>query len=142
MHPSINTHWAAQRWNFAQAHVSIRRQGLVKVGVASKTLTLLTSRVDDADARAPGTTIDYANDPDIAPDGKVYFSDSAHGVFPVRNRFGYFDTMQAYMLAMFQARRARALLPRRLASTAAVNAWLLCLSQTRRLRSIIIFLTR
>ena len=84
------------------------RQGLVKVELASKTVTLLTSRVDDADARAPGTTIDYANDPDIAPDGKVYFSDSAHGVFPVRNRFGYFDTMQAYMLTMFQARRLAA----------------------------------
>ena len=78
----------------------------MKVELASKAVTLLTSRVDDADALAPGTAIHYANDPDIAPDGKVYFSDSAHGLWPVRNRFGFYDTMQAYMLSMFQARPA------------------------------------
>ena len=101
-------HWGCStRILLAKAQVRTSWQGLVKVELASKTVTLLTSRVDGADARAPGTTIDYANDPDIAPGGKVYFSDSAHGVFPVRNRFGYFDTMQAYMLTMFQARRAR-----------------------------------
>lgn len=105
--------------------VSGARQGLVKVELGSKTLTVLTSRVDDADVHAPGTTIDYANDPDIAPDGKVYFSDSAHGVWPVRNRFGFFDTMQAYMLTMFQARRACGLLTGRLAYHTALLDWLL-----------------
>lgn len=103
----------------------------MKLELASKALTLLTSRVDDADARAPGTSIDYANDPDIAPDGKVYFSDSAHGVFPVSNRFGFYDTMQAYMLTMFQARRLCELLPGRLASPAAVRSWLTCPSPLR-----------
>ncbi|KAK9832113.1 hypothetical protein WJX81_008412 [Elliptochloris bilobata] len=76
--------------------------GLVKVELASRIVTLLTSRVDDADASAPGSDIHYANDLDIAPDGKVYFSDSAHGVWPVRNRYGFYDTMQAYVLTLFQ----------------------------------------
>lgn len=84
------------------------RQGLVKLELRSKRILLLTSRVDDADEHQPGSDIHYANDLDIARDGRVYFTDSAHGVWPVRNRFGFWDTMQAYLLATFQARPARA----------------------------------
>jgi sugar lactone lactonase YvrE len=76
----------------------------VKLELPSRRVVLLTSRVDDADELQPGTDIHYANDLDIAPDGSVYFTDSAHGVWPVRSRLGFWDTMQAYLLATFQAR--------------------------------------
>ncbi len=76
----------------------------MKLELPSRRVVLLTSRVDDADDLQPGTDIHYANDLDIAPDGIIYFTDSAHGVWPVRSRLGYWDTMQAYLLVTFQAR--------------------------------------
>ena len=65
-------------------------QGLVKLELGSKTLTLLASRVDDADARAPRhnhlccTPYDPRQSPRTARSTSVT---PRQGLFPVRNRF-------------------------------------------------------
>ena len=82
---------------------SLLLQGLVEYALDTKNVTLLASRVGGASDEA-GSSIDYANDPEVAPDGKVYFTDSAHGIAPVRNAQGFWDTMAAYLLILFQVR--------------------------------------
>ena len=78
-------------------------QGLVMLEKDSKKVVLLTSRVSSDDPLDPGSTIDYINDIAVASSGIVYFTDSVQGIMPRRNREGFWDTMEAYLLTLFQA---------------------------------------
>ena len=77
-------------------------QGLVMLEKGSKKVVLLTSRVSSDDPIDPDSTIDYINDVTVASDGIIYFTDSVQGIMPRRNRQGFWDTMEAYMLTLFQ----------------------------------------
>ncbi len=68
----------------------------------SKKVVLLTSRVSADDPLDPDSTIDYINDVVVASDGIIYFTDSVQGIMPRRNAYGFWDTMEAYMLTLFQ----------------------------------------
>ncbi len=70
----------------------------------SKKVVLLTSRVSPDDPLDPDSTIDYINDVAVASDGIIYFTDSVQGIMPRRNAYGFWDTMEAYMLTLFQVR--------------------------------------
>ena len=71
----------------------------------SKKVVLLTSRVSSDDPLDPDSTIDYINDVAVASNGIVYFTDSVQGIMPRRNYQGFWDTMEAYMLTLFQVSR-------------------------------------
>ena len=77
-------------------------QGLVMLEKGSKKVVLLTSRVSSDDPIDPDSTIDYINDVTVASDGIIYFTDSVQGIMPRRNRQGFWDTMEAYLLTLFQ----------------------------------------
>ena len=68
----------------------------------SKKVVLLTSRVSPDDPLDPDSTIDYINDVTVASNGLIYFTDSVQGIMPRRNYQGFWDTMEAYMLTLFQ----------------------------------------
>ena len=68
----------------------------------SKKVVLLTSRVSPDDPLDPDSTIDYINDVTVASNGLIYFTDSVQGIMPRRNHQGFWDTMEAYMLTLFQ----------------------------------------
>ncbi|CAL5229353.1 g12664 [Coccomyxa viridis] len=76
--------------------------GLVMLEKDSKKVVLLTSRVSADDPLDPDSTIDYINDVVAASDGIIYFTDSVQGIMPRRNAYGFWDTMEAYMLTLFQ----------------------------------------
>ncbi|CAK0787144.1 hypothetical protein CVIRNUC_010360 [Coccomyxa viridis] len=76
--------------------------GLVMLEKGSKKVVLLTSRVSSDDPIDPDSTIDYINDVTVASDGIIYFTDSVQGIMPRRNRQGFWDTMEAYLLTLFQ----------------------------------------
>lgn len=76
-------------------------QGLVMLEKGTKKVVLLTSRVSPDDPWEPDTTIDYINDVTVASDGLIYFTDSVQGIMPRRNAQGFWDTMEAYMLTLF-----------------------------------------
>ncbi len=67
----------------------------------SRRVVLLTARVSADDPVAPGSTIDYINDVAIASNGIIYFTDSVDGIMPVKNAQGFWDTMAAFMLSLF-----------------------------------------
>ena len=77
-------------------------QGLVMLEKGSKKVVLLTSRVSSDDPIDPDSTIDYINDVTVASDGIIYFTDSVQGIMPRRNKQGFWDTMEAYLLTLFQ----------------------------------------
>ena len=68
----------------------------------SRKVVLLTSRVSPDDPLDPDSTIDYINDVTVASDGIIYFTDSVQGIMPRRNAQGFWDTMEAYLLTLFQ----------------------------------------
>lgn len=70
----------------------------------SNKVVLLTSRVSADDPLDPESPIDYANDVTVASNGIIYFTDSVQGIMPRRNWMGFWDTMEAYMLTLFQVR--------------------------------------
>ena len=76
----------------------------MRADMGSGAVELLASRVSLDDPIAPGSTIDYANDVAVARSGIVYFTDSVHGIAPVMNAAGFWDTMQAYLLTLFHVR--------------------------------------
>lgn len=78
-------------------------QGLVMLERDSRKVVLLTSRVSSDDPLDPGSPIDYINDVAVASSGLIYFTDSVRGIMPRRNREGFWDTMEAYLLTLFQA---------------------------------------
>ena len=79
-------------------------QGLVMLEKGSNKVVLLTSRVSADDPLDPESPIDYANDVTVASNGIIYFTDSVQGIMPRRNWMGFWDTMEAYMLTLFQVR--------------------------------------
>ena len=70
----------------------------------SNKVVVLTSRVSADDPLDPESPIDYANDVTVASNGIIYFTDSVQGIMPRRNWMGFWDTMEAYMLTLFQVR--------------------------------------
>ena len=76
----------------------------MRANMGSGAVQLLSSRVSLDDPLAPGSVVEYANDVAIARSGIVYFTDSAEGISPVRNAAGFWDTMQAYLLTLFNVR--------------------------------------
>lgn len=76
-------------------------QGLVMLEKDSGKVVLLTARVSANDPVAPSSAIDYANDVAVASNGIIYFTDSVAGIMPARNARGYWDTMAAFMLSLF-----------------------------------------
>jgi hypothetical protein len=64
-------------------------------------VVLLTARVSADDRVAPGSSIDYINDVAVASNGIVYFTDSVRGITPAKNAEGFWDTMAAYTLSLF-----------------------------------------
>lgn len=77
-------------------------QGLVKQELSgSKRYEILAVRVSASSPLTPNTPLNYVNDLDIASDGTIYFTDSG-GFSPVRNRAGFWDTMEAFLLIAFQ----------------------------------------
>jgi hypothetical protein len=81
-------------------------QGLVMLEKDTNKVVLLTDKVSADDPLAPDTTIDYINDVAIASNGIIYFSDSTQGITPAKNAEGFWDTMQAYKLSLFNVRVA------------------------------------
>jgi hypothetical protein len=68
---------------------------------ASRRLLVLANRASPDSPLQPGSPINYANDLDMAPDGKVYFSDCS-AIPPALNRGGWYDTMRSFMLTLWQ----------------------------------------
>ncbi len=64
-------------------------------------VVLLTARVSADDPVAPGSSIDYINDVAVASNSIVYFTDSVRGITPAKNPGGFWDTMAAYTLSLF-----------------------------------------
>lgn len=62
---------------------------------------ILTARVSADDPVAPGSSIDYINDVAVASNGIIYFTDSVQGISPAKNSEGFWDTMAAYTLTLF-----------------------------------------
>lgn len=84
--------------------------GLVMLEKDSRKVVLLTARVSADDPVAPGSAIYYANDVAVASNGIIYFTDSVAGIMPVMNAQGYWDTMAAFMLSLFNGRATGRLL--------------------------------
>ncbi|BDA50629.1 Adipocyte plasma membrane-associated protein [Coccomyxa sp. Obi] len=84
--------------------------GLVMLEKDSGKVVLLTARVSSDDPVAPGSAIDYINDVAVASNGIVYFTDSVEGIMPVKNAYGFWDTMAAYTLSLFNGRASGRLL--------------------------------
>ena len=100
---SSKGNWYAILWDLCQHSDSARiLQGLVMLEKDSKKVVLLTSRVSPDDPLDPDSTIDYINDVTVASNGIIYFTDSVQGIMPRRNYQGFWDTMEAYMLTLFQ----------------------------------------
>ncbi len=49
------------------------------------------------------TPISYANDLDIAPDGRIFFTDCSD-IPPALNAAGFYDTMRSFVLTMLRVR--------------------------------------
>ena len=67
----------------------------------SRKVVILASQVSDDSPKAPGSVINYANDLDIAQDGKVDFTTSCD-IPVVPNALGFWDTFAVFSLTMLQ----------------------------------------
>ncbi|GBF92278.1 strictosidine synthase [Raphidocelis subcapitata] len=77
-------------------------KGLLKLERATGRVELLTDRVSDSSPLDPGSFITYANDLDIAADGRVYFT-SCSNIVPQKGEGGYWDTYRGWLLDVAQA---------------------------------------
>lgn len=76
-------------------------QGLTMLEAGTGRLEVLANRASPQSRLAPGSPIHYANDLDVAPDGRVFFSD-ATAIPPALNNGGWYDTMRSYLLTVWQ----------------------------------------
>ena len=90
-------------------YVCMAGAGLVRLEKGTRAVSVAASTVSRSDPASPGSPILYANDIDVAPDGTVYFTDSAP-FGPGRGRGGWWDTMEAYTLSLLAGAPAGRLL--------------------------------
>ena len=76
----------------------MKKKGLIKVNAKTKEVTILASHSED------GQPILFIDDLDIAPDGKIYFSDATHFA-PSADKDGYMDLLYVHPILLNQNTR-------------------------------------
>ncbi|GAX85618.1 hypothetical protein CEUSTIGMA_g13033.t1 [Chlamydomonas eustigma] len=89
------------KYNAASGHLIVcdSLKGLLSVETGFKRFHILANRVSLNSAIDPGSIITYANDLDIASDGKVFFSDSLN-ISTALNRENYYDSFWSFLLSL------------------------------------------